>query len=129
MTVPPLSILGPVVAIVVFASGLAWHKHVVDQRDAAQAQVLVLTASRNAFKDALTTSEARRSTEFQQAKDALTAAGTSCDLRVAEARRSAQSINTIVEKPRVQTLDANHCPVPVLVPAGELRDALQPGRP
>lgn len=107
--------------------GFGWHKHVVHDRDAWHTKADAYQHDRDAALKAEKLSEDRRSTEFNQAKDALADAGKTCDARVAEARRSAQSIRTIVEKPRAQVLDpVTRCPVPVLVPAGELRDALQP---
>ena len=50
-----------------------------------------------------------------------------CEVRVAEARRSARRIETIIERevPR----DPQGCPLRSTVPVGELRQALQPDAP
>lgn len=47
-----------------------------------------------------------------------------CQARVDDARRSAQRIQTIVERP--YEVDPSGCPVRDLLPGGELRDALTP---
>lgn len=110
--------------IAVLLAGLGWHKHVVSQRDHARAEVTEWTAKANAFKAALTSSEKLRQMEFDAAKQDAVNARKSADTRVAEARRSAGAIKKIVEKPHVLT--SQGCPVPDLVSADELRDALQP---
>src|SRR3954471_24472011 len=105
--------------------GAAWHKHVVTQRNDAWAQVRNLGERLKLSDAAARASEANRKTEHTAAVSALADAGKACDARVAEARRSAGAIKTIVEKPHAVD-PASHCPVPDLVPARELRDALQP---
>ena len=50
-----------------------------------------------------------------------------CLSRVNEARKSARRIETIIERPT--HVDPQGCAVRELVPAGELRDALQPDAP
>lgn len=69
-------------------------------------------------------SEDIRAAEKAEGRAAATEASSACDARVAEARRSARAIETIVTKevPR----DPQGCPVRELVPAGELRNALRP---
>jgi hypothetical protein len=51
-------------------------------------------------------------------------AASQCATRVAEARLSAQRIQTIIERP--VHVDPQGCAVRELVPSGELRDALTP---
>lgn len=50
-----------------------------------------------------------------------------CEVRVAEARRSARRIETIIERP--YAVDSGGCAVRDLVPSSELRQALQPDAP
>ena len=50
-----------------------------------------------------------------------------CLSRVNEARQSARRIETIIERPI--HVDPQGCAVRELVPAGELREALQPDKP
>jgi len=50
-----------------------------------------------------------------------------CLSRVNEARKSARRIETIIERPT--HVDPQGCAVRELVPAGELREALQPAAP
>jgi F0F1-type ATP synthase membrane subunit b/b' len=51
-------------------------------------------------------------------------AAAQCSARVAEARLSAQRIQTIIERP--VHVDPQGCAVRELVPSGELRDAISP---
>ena len=51
-------------------------------------------------------------------------ASEACSARVAEARRSTQRIETIIEKP--YAVDSSGCPIRSLILAPELREALQP---
>ena len=51
-------------------------------------------------------------------------ASEACSARVAEARRSTQRIETIIEKP--YAVDTQGCPVRALLGHDELREALQP---
>lgn len=105
--------------------GVAWHKHVVAQRNDAQAQVKLLGERLKGANDAVAASEKLRGAENAQAKADLADAAETCTARVAEARRAAGAVKKIVEKPRA-TDPVTHCPVPDIVPAGELRGALQP---
>ena len=59
-----------------------------------------------------------------QARDDAQTAADRCLDRVAAARLSAQRIETIIERP--VHVDPQGCPVRELVPADQLRDALQP---
>lgn len=66
--------------------------------------------------------EGLRGREHAQAVHAIDAAAQACDARVAEARRSAIAIHTLVNKE--PAYDADHCPVRSLLDPGQLRDAL-----
>lgn len=59
-----------------------------------------------------------------QARDDAQIAADRCLDRVATARLSTQRIETIIERPA--HVDPQGCPVRELVPADQLRDALQP---
>jgi hypothetical protein len=74
---------------------------------------------------AYATSEANRHTEYQNAKTALQQAASACGAQVAEARRSASVIQSIVSKP-VATNPQTHCPVVDIVGSDELQHALHP---
>lgn len=69
-------------------------------------------------------SEAARGREWMAADAALAEAEVSCLAQIAQARRSALSIEKIVTKE--PTYDADRCPVRVLVDPDLLRDALAP---
>lgn len=60
----------------------------------------------------------------ERSSDAATVAAESCTARVAEARRSTQRIETVIERP--YAVDPQGCPVRAVIGADELRDALQP---
>ena len=62
-----------------------------------------------------------------QARDDAQTAADRCLDRVATARLSAQRIETLIERP--VHVDPQGCPVRELVPADQLRDALQPRAP
>lgn len=67
-------------------------------------------------------SEALRAEETASARQAIEAETASCNLRVAEARKSALAIKRIVERP--VKVDANQCPVRETVSADDLKAAL-----
>jgi len=69
-------------------------------------------------------SESRRASEVQTSQDAASVLLRQCAVQVAQARRSARAIETIVTTE--PTYDASRCPVRQLVPADRLREALQP---
>ena len=72
-------------------------------------------------------SEKKRKAEQGRAVSAISDEQGRCDARVAAARRSAQTIRQIIERPVPN--DANGCPVRGVVTADDgLRDALQPSR-
>lgn len=104
---------------------IAFHKHVVHERDTARAEVTRLQGVEKQLRVDVKESERLRGVENKAATADLKAAQTSCTARVAEARRAAGAIKTIMEKPRA-TDPVTLCPVPDRIPAGELRDALQP---
>lgn len=68
--------------------------------------------------------EKLRAQERGEAVAAVDEEAKACDGRVAEARRSSSAIRAITRKE--PTRDEADCPVRELVPAGSLRDALQP---
>lgn len=80
------------------------------------------SANAGAWKASFTASERIRAREQSTANTAASTLSTQCDARVAEARRSAAAINTLVTK--APTYDASHCPVRSLFDHGSLRDAL-----
>ena len=77
-----------------------------------------------AEKAAFDESERLRSEENDEARVALSEAEQSCTTRLAEARRSAAAIRSIVTEETRR--DQNGCPVRGVVDPGRLRDALQP---
>lgn len=90
------------------------------KHDLADAKASLATA-----QVSLRSSESSRTAEYAQAKTAVSDAETACAARVAGALRSGSAIRRIVEKPpHVDPI--THCPLRELVPAGELRDAVQP---
>lgn len=90
----------------------------------AERMVAERTRERDDARTAFTRSEAARKAEQKNAVAAINEAAGACDARVDDARRSARTIREIVtrEVPR----DPQGCPVRSLVPAGDVRDALQP---
>lgn len=58
------------------------------------------------------------------AQESADEAAKQCQARVDDARRSAQRIQTIIERP--VHVDPQGCAVRELVPSGELRDAISP---
>jgi hypothetical protein len=69
--------------------------------------------------------DAVRREEQGMALRAVSEAGAQCDARVSAARKSANAIQTIIQK--VPTYDPNGCPTRSSVPVDSLRDALKPG--
>lgn len=95
------------------------------------AQVTMLRAAAQAWeRNALgwqrsySLSEGRRGIEQEKARASAREAATTCSTRVAQARASARVIEKIVTKE--PTYDANLCPRRELVPADQLRDAIDP---
>jgi hypothetical protein len=68
--------------------------------------------------------DALRREEQGRALRAVSEAGAQCDARVSAARKSANAIQTIIQK--VPTYDPNGCPVRSVIGSGELSDALAP---
>lgn len=100
-------LLGIIAALVLVAGVQTWR---LDRSDKALASAREQIARWRDFAD-LSTKAADEAAE-------------ACSARVAEARRSTQRIETIVERP--VDLDSQGCPVRSLVRADVLRDALQP---
>lgn len=78
------------------------------------------------WKASFNASETLRKQETTDAIEAVASEIERCAARVTEARQSARVIERIVTKE--PTYDQNRCPVRELVDAGQLRQALQPGR-
>lgn len=76
------------------------------------------------WESSFRSSEANRKMEQDRAVDSVDLERKACTARIAEARRSARVIETIVTKE--PTYDANRCPVRELVDPGQLREALDP---
>lgn len=72
-------------------------------------------------------SEGLRKLEAAQAIAAVSAQASSCDARIATARRSAAALSVLINKE--PTRDPNGCPVRQLLDARQLRDALRPPPP
>lgn len=80
------------------------------------------------LKSELTQAKSQAVALAQRLDDAATFAQTAddrCTAQVAAARQSARAIERIIERP--VHVDPQGCPIRELVPADELRDALQPG--
>lgn len=117
-------LIGLGVLLALLTSALAWHKIVVTQRDTWQQAALTSEAAFASERASFAAEKANRDTERTSDQTAVSEAATACDQRVAEARRSASVIRTIVEKP-VASDPITHCPVADLVGADELRSALE----
>lgn len=100
-------LLGIIAALVLVAGVQTWR---LDRSDKALASARAQITRWRDFADL----------SAKAADDAAEA----CSARVAEARRSTQRIETVLERPIV--LDPNGCPSRQLLPADVLRDALQP---
>jgi hypothetical protein len=68
--------------------------------------------------------DALRREEQGRALRAVSEAGAQCDARVSAARKSANAIQTIIQK--VPTYDSTGCPVRSVIGSRELSDALAP---
>ena len=90
-----------------------WEKSAGDWRKAARG-----------WESSFRSSEANRTKEQDRAVDSVDLERKACTARIAEARRSARVIETIVTKE--PTYDANRCPVRELVDPDRLREALDP---
>ena len=97
------------------------------QTDLSKTKAALLTseAAFNSERQSLAACEANRHTEYIMAKTALQDAASACGAQVAEARRSASVIQSIVGKP-VATNPQTHCPVVDIVGSDELQHALHP---
>jgi hypothetical protein len=109
-------------ALILAAGGYLVWIHADRDHWRGEAETWKVAAAR--YKAAHAASESRRAAEAGQAVKAVSEAEIACDARVAQARRSAQAIRTIIERevPR----DPNGCPVRQLVDPDSLRDALRP---
>lgn len=90
-----------------------WEKSAGDWRKASRG-----------WESSFRKSEDNRKVEQDRAVDSVDLERKACTARVAEARRSARVIETIITKE--PTYDANLCPVRELVDPGQLRQALDP---
>lgn len=104
--------------------GLA-HKRdaAVAERDKARLDAHDWSARFAAEQQAFRDSERLRTDDQAQARHAVEAEATACDVRVAAARRSALAIHALVTKE--PTYDADRCPVRSLLDPVQLRDSLQ----
>lgn len=97
-------------------------KDVVTWQTASNSWKVAAAGWETSFHD----SEAIRAGETSTSRAAVNADATTCDARVAEARRSTSAIQMLTRKD--PALDpATHCPVRSVMPSDSLRDALQPG--
>lgn len=133
------AILGLAGALVLMAAGaFAWQrtpvigpaavqKRLADDRDTWKGHSQHNLAAAQAWEASFHRSEKIRANETTVANIAAGASDRACLARVNEARRSSRIIGEILT--REPQRDANNCPIPGLVPADSLRDALQPGSP
>jgi hypothetical protein len=82
------------------------------------------TARARAWEASYRQADALRREEQGRALRAVSEADAMCEARVSKARKSANTIQTIIQK--VPTYDPNGCPVRELIPSGLLNDALKP---
>lgn len=82
-------------------------------------------AAAEGWEDSFHKGEALRGQETTAARAAVDDDAKACETRVAEARRSAQALKTLLAK-ETKIDPATHCPVRMLLPASGLQDALQP---
>lgn len=81
--------------------------------------------SSTAWEASFHKAEGLRVNETVAARAAVDEDAKACETRVAEARRSAQALKTLLAK-ETKLDPATHCPVRVLLPTSGLQDALQP---
>lgn len=100
-------------------------ERVAEDRDAWRRATEAWTRNAGAWQASFRASEKLRDDEGQAALTATNAQQSSCDARVAEARRSSKAIERLLshEPPKP---DARGCPGRALLDPGELRDALAP---
>jgi hypothetical protein len=82
------------------------------------------TARARAWEASYRQADALRREEQGRALRAVSEAGAQCDARVSAARKSANAIQTIIQK--VPTYDPNGCPTRERIPSSLLNDALRP---
>ena len=133
-TINPLHALGGAAAIFAAGALAATVTPLVGanarvERERGQVQIWKGHASANrataiAYARKSGQSEGLRKRETAQAIAAVNAAASSCDARIAKARRSAAAISTLLSKE--PTRDSNGCPVRQLLDPRQLRDALRP---
>lgn len=122
-------------ALTMAAGGLAWQytpwigpgaveQRLEGERDQASTRATQWETSSHGWEASFRASDALRAGETARANAGINADQTACEARVAEARRSATSIRTIVRTEPAR--DQNNCPVRQPIPNQRLRDALQP---
>ncbi len=90
----------------------------------ASLQIARETARARAWEASYRQADALRREEQGRALRAVSEAGAQCDARVSAARKSANAIQTIIQK--VPTYDSTGCPVRSVIGSRELSDALAP---
>ena len=104
-------VLLALLAVALLATGIQTFR-----ADRLKAGLAIANAELKLLREARDTAMADAQTQADQ-----------CLSRVNEARKSARRIETIIERPT--HVDPQGCAVRELVPAGEVRDALQPDAP
>lgn len=116
----------PVVAAMAFSGVYALQlKATKASLHASRLETARETARARAWEASYRQADALRREEQGRALRAVSEAGAQCDARVSAARKSANAIQTIIQK--VPTYDPNGCPTRERVPVDSLRDALKPG--
>ena len=106
------------------ASDAAAKRRLAGELEAAEALAARHEAAARGWRRSFEAAEGLRAEERKSAVRAVAAAASSCAVRIAEARRSATAIHSIVTEET--THDPKGCPDRRLVPAERLRDALAP---
>lgn len=100
----------------------AQRHHLEHQRDTYRDSAVAWHGKADGYLASFRKSEGFRKDEHAEAVRSIEEEHASCNLRVAEARKSALAIRKIVEKPA--KLDAGGCPVREVVSADDLKAAL-----
>ncbi len=116
----------PVIAAALAFAGVQTLRLQVSGADlkASRLETARETARARAWEASYRQADALRREETGRALRAVSEAGAQCDARVSAARKSANAIQTIIQK--VPTYDPSGCPVRSVIGSRELSDALAP---
>lgn len=113
---------GGLLGVVVVLAFFMHMKHEADLVPDLRVKIENMQIENGKLSTALNISEKRREAEGKQATESINTLNSACDVRVAEAKRSATEIKALTHA--ITVYDKNHCPVRPMLNSEQLRNAL-----